>query len=166
MPLFISVSPEKRRYKIVKVKSTESQLKFMGDKPALRHALYYQFCQLVTPSKPLWITYKQHNSGKYKVSYTALFMFLTSIHQINAMVIFNKSDVKRLNAHGCLDQYTCKRLILWNSQDCNTIYVNKYVQSVETVKHKPLKQSRYSWPSGGYVVFMYFLQSLSQKCWL
>ena len=33
----------------------------------------------------------------------------------------NKNDVKRRNTLGCLDQYMCKVLRLWNSQDCETV---------------------------------------------
>ena len=35
--------------------------------------------------------------------------------------IVNKNDVKRQNTLGCLDQYTCKVLRLWNSRDCETV---------------------------------------------
>ena len=40
------------------------------------------------------------------------------------MFAFNKSDVKRQNTLGCLDQYTCRGLRLWNSLDCEAIQVH------------------------------------------
>ena len=49
-------------------------------------------------------------------------------------VILNKSDVKYRNTLVCLDQYMCKVLRLWNSRDCETVYVYKYLQKMETLK--------------------------------
>ena len=40
----------------------------------------------------------------------------------------NKSDGKRQNNHGCLDQYRCNMLRLWNSRDRETVLVYEYVQ--------------------------------------
>ena len=36
-------------------------------------------------------------------------------------IINNKSDVKCRNTPGCLDQYTCKVLRVWNSRDRETV---------------------------------------------
>ena len=37
----------------------------------------------------------------------------------------NKSDVKRRNTLGRLDQYTRRGLRLWNSQDCDAVSADK-----------------------------------------
>ena len=52
-----------------------------------------------------------------------------------------ESDVKRRNTLSCLDQKTCKVLRLWNSQDCETVCVYKYVQRMETMKESGLWSS-------------------------
>ena len=36
--------------------------------------------------------------------------------------------------YGCLDQYTCRRLRLWNNRDCEMVLVYKYMQVMETMK--------------------------------
>ena len=46
----------------------------------------------------------------------------------------NKSDGKRRNTLGYLDQYACNVLTLWNSRDRETVYVYKYAQRMETMK--------------------------------
>ena len=40
----------------------------------------------------------------------------------------------RWNTLGCLDQYTCNMLRLWNSRDRETVYIYEYMQKMETVK--------------------------------
>ena len=50
------------------------------------------------------------------------------------MTIFNKSDGKRRNTLGCLDQYACNVFRLWNNRDRETIWVYKYAQRMETMK--------------------------------
>ena len=40
---------------------------------------------------------------------------------INTLGSKNKSDGKRRNTLGCLDQYACNVLRLWNSGDCETV---------------------------------------------
>ena len=39
------------------------------------------------------------------------------------IAVINKSDGKCRNTLRCLDQYTCNMLRLWNSRDCETVYV-------------------------------------------
>ena len=56
----------------------------------------------------------------------------------------------RRNTLGCLDQYMCNMLRLWNSLG---IWAHAEDGDCETVR--PMKQSRYSWLSGGFLV-MYF----------
>ena len=46
----------------------------------------------------------------------------------------NKSDVKRRNTLGCIYQYVCPWLRLWNSWDCEAVLVCKYVHMMETMK--------------------------------
>ena len=53
----------------------------------------------------------------------------------------NKSDSKRWNTLGFLDQYTCNVLRLWNSQDHETVWVYKYAQRIETMKQSGLCSS-------------------------
>ena len=60
----------------------------------------------------------------------------------------DKGDIKRRNTLGCLDQYMCHVLRLWNNRDHETVEVYKYQQRIDTIKQ--------SWLSGGYMVIMYF----------
>ena len=46
----------------------------------------------------------------------------------------NKSDVKFRNTLGYLDQYICRSLRLWNSQDCEAMLECMYVQRMEPLK--------------------------------
>ena len=39
-----------------------------------------------------------------------------------------KIGIKRRNTIDCLDQYACRGLGLWNSRDCEAVYVYKYMQ--------------------------------------
>ena len=55
--------------------------------------------------------------------------------------VLYKSDSKRRNTLGCLDQYTCNVLRLWNSRDRGTVYVFKYVLRMETMKQSDLWSS-------------------------
>ena len=66
-------------------------------------------------------------------------------HQENNCLHINKGDVKRRNTLGCLDQYTCRRLRLSNSQDHETVKVYKHLQRMETETIDTMKQSRQSW---------------------
>ena len=50
----------------------------------------------------------------------------------------NKNDVKCQNTLGCLDQYTCKVLRLWNSRERETVWVYKYAQMMETMTQSGL----------------------------
>ena len=54
---------------------------------------------------------------------------------------WHKSDGKCRNTLGCLDQYACNVLRLWNSRDCETVYVYKYAQRMETMKQPGLWSS-------------------------
>ena len=53
----------------------------------------------------------------------------------------NKSDGNSLNTLGCLDQYACIVLRLWNSRDRETVYVCTYAQRMETMKQSDLWSS-------------------------
>ena len=71
-------------------------------------------------------------------------------------LLYKKSDGERRNTLGCLDQYTCKVLRLWNSQDLETVEVYKFVQRMETMKQSRLWSSVGTHGSGGYMVVIYF----------
>ena len=45
---------------------------------------------------------------------------IDSVNVFSHRLTFNKSDVKCWNTLGCLDQYICKVLRLWNSRDHET----------------------------------------------
>ena len=47
---------------------------------------------------------------------------------------FYKSNVICRNTPGCLDQYTSRGLRMWNSQDCEAVLADKWMQRMETVK--------------------------------
>ena len=55
--------------------------------------------------------------------------------------IRNKSNGKRRNTLGCLDQYACNVLRLWNSRDRETVYVYKYAKRMETMKQSGLRSN-------------------------
>ena len=52
-----------------------------------------------------------------------------------------RATLKRRNTLGCLDQYACKGLRLWNSRDHETVLVYKYMQRIETMKQSRLWSS-------------------------
>ena len=71
-----------------------------------------------------------------------------------------KSDVKHRYSLGCLDQYPCNVLRLWNRQDCEPVWVYKYMQRMETVKESG------PWSSLGTLVVMWlFCISISGETW-
>ena len=82
----------------------------------------------------------------------------------NPSIYFNKSDGKHGNTLGCLDQCTCKVFRLWNSQAMKQYMCRGWRNNHETITS--VKQSRYSWLSGGYMVVIYFQQWWNQKIWL
>ena len=99
----------------------------------------------------------------------------TSSLQSRSIKLFqmdHKSDVKCRNTLGCLDQYTCRRLRLWNNQDHKTVQVYKlYMQRMKTVKQSG------PWSSLGthgslvgmrcqVVIYTCILWWWNQKCWL
>ena len=60
---------------------------------------------------------------------------------VRLKLYLDKNDIKRRNTLGCLDQYKCKVLRLWNSQDHETVLVYKYMQRMETMKQLGLWSS-------------------------
>ena len=73
----------------------------------------------------------------------------------------NKSNIQCRNMLGCLDQYTCRRLRLWNNRDCEMVLVYKCMQRKETMKHSG------PWSSlgtHGSLVVLWWLCISSSKC--
>ena len=70
-------------------------------------------------NRTYWIVLS--NETLYRLK--AIFDAITILNVIggNWVTWPNKSDVKCRNTLGCLDQYMCKVLRLWNRQDCETV---------------------------------------------
>ena len=75
----------------------------------------------------------------------------------------HKSDVKRWNTLGYLDHHICREWGLWNSRDWNSLGIQVSAEDGDHETVRPVKQSRYSWLSGGYVVVMCFLWWRNRK---
>ena len=63
------------------------------------------------------------------------------------MYDWNKSDIKCWNTLSYLDQYMCRVLRLWNSRDREAVYVDKWVQRIETVKKSGMWSGLDRWQS-------------------
>ena len=68
------------------------------------------------------------------------------------------------NTLGCLDQYMCRGLRLWNRQDRDAVYVVKYMQRMETLEQSgPWSGWGKLSPHGYYVLSLVYVFTLVAK---
>ena len=79
----------------------------------------YLLTWIPAPGKTVFNWNRAQIPVRLQAQHIDLTNMMTSLHSV--IPGKNKSSVKRQNTLGCLDQYTCIGLRLWNSQDCETV---------------------------------------------
>ena len=113
--------------------------------------------------KNVWISMIFFNSCGYPVNDN---WTIEKKLQQNSNLIQNRSNIKGGNTLDCLDQYTCSELSVKQSGLYNSLGIQVRVEDGDGETARPVKQSRCSWLSGGYVAVIYFLKCWNQKFWL